>query len=203
MATTTNKNNKVYGLKNPLQTIAPEPKVARRNPSSLDKAEPGTVWVNTVLETAFIFVGNETWLEVESSGGTGDFSALNVSGASSLNTLTTSGLATLNSIASPVVNVTGSFTGVNNAKIGTVVFTGNTIANAATQFITLTNSNITPTSSFMASVSSNNVSSNGAALTVIAQILGSGSVSIEVSCIGGVSGLGADDSIVVSYIVFN
>lgn len=214
MPSTQNKNDKAYGIKNPLQTLSPEPKVSLRNPSVQDKAEFGTVWVNTNLGTAFIYAANQTWLEVESSGGTGDFGALNVTGASSLNTITasggsslttvtTSGLATLNSVASTVVNVSASFTGVNNAKIGTVVFTGNTIANAATQIFTVTNSNVTNTSSIIASISNNNVSSNGAGLTVTSQLLGTGSFGIDVTCVGGVSGLGATDSVVVSYIVFN
>lgn len=212
MAVNQKTNNKAYGLNNPLQSLSPEPIVSKRNPNAADKAEFGTVWVNTVTAGAFILASKGVWVEVESSGGSGDFSALTVSGASSLNTvsasgntvlttLTTSGAATLNSITGTSVAQSASFSAVNNALIGTVRFTGNTIANAATQTFTITNSNVTDTSSVLASISNNNVSSNGAGLTVTSQLVGTGSFVIDVTCVGGVSGLGATDTVIVSYMI--
>lgn len=207
-----NSNVKAYGLTNPLQNLSPAPIVSNRNPVAADRAEFGTVWVNTITAGAFILASKGVWAEIESSGGSGDFSTLTVSGASSLNTvsasgntvlttLTTSGTATLNSITGTSVAQSASFSAVNNALIGTVRFTGNTIAQGATQIFTITNSNITDTSSIIASIFNNNVSSNGAGLTVVSQLVGTGSFGIDVTCVGGVSGLGATDTVIVSYMI--
>ena len=95
------QHNQAYGLQNALQSLAPEPIISKRNPSAADKAEFGTVWINTVTKTSFILAGNGDWVQVQ--GG-----------------------------ATSAVSVSGSLTATNNALVGKVVFTGNTLLDGDT-----------------------------------------------------------------------
>jgi hypothetical protein len=62
MATQRQSNNGVYGLYNPIQSLAPEPIIAKRNPTTADAAEFGTLWVNTLTNTYFIYTSAHTWV---------------------------------------------------------------------------------------------------------------------------------------------
>ena len=52
----TNPNYVAYGLNNPLQTLAPQPIIALRNPTVNDRAEIGTVWVNTATPASYMLI---------------------------------------------------------------------------------------------------------------------------------------------------
>jgi len=58
------------------------PIVSKRSPTARDRAELGTIWINTVLNDAFILTsviaGVSSW--INAGGGSGTFSSLNVSG---------------------------------------------------------------------------------------------------------------------------
>lgn len=270
MSVNRNPNLKAYGFNNPLQQLSPAPVVSNRNPVASDRVEFGTTWVNTVDSKAFILVSNGVWLEIESSGGSGDFASLQVSGATELNTLEVAGATELDglvvqassntagnislstnggtletilisnnlgtafdaidinavsggvaiqgdlgvsissgstagkiSFVAQQTSQSGTFTAVNNALVGKAILTGNTIAQNADQTIVLSNTNIVNTSAIIATVASNNVSSNGAVLQLKGQVCGTGSVSFFVTCTGGLSGLGAADSIIISFIILS
>lgn len=60
------------------------PIISKRSPTTRDRAELGTIWINTVLNDVFILTsvvaGVSTW--INAGGGSGTFSSLNISGAS-------------------------------------------------------------------------------------------------------------------------
>lgn len=63
----------VYGLSNPLQGLPPEPIISTRNPTTTDKAEIGTWWVNKSADSAYILTSvssnSATWTGTGVSGG--------------------------------------------------------------------------------------------------------------------------------------
>lgn len=69
-----------YGISDSLVSVFPFPIKARRNPTTTDRAEPGTIWTNTANNNVFVLASttNNTsnWLNV--SGGAGDFDSLTV-----------------------------------------------------------------------------------------------------------------------------
>src|SRR5258708_40229484 len=73
----------------------------------------------------------------------------NVTGASSVSVLSGTGGIALNSNSTGNISIVSklvtaaAFAATNNALVGTVILTGQTIASAASQAITITNSNIT------------------------------------------------------------
>jgi fibronectin-binding autotransporter adhesin len=73
-----------YGLDNALQSLAPQPIIAQRAPTTSDTAEIGTIWVDQPANTAYLLtsIANAlaNWQLIESSGGTGVFCDLTVSG---------------------------------------------------------------------------------------------------------------------------
>lgn len=58
------------------------PIISKRSPSTRDRAELGTIWINTALNDVFILTsvvaGVSTW--INAGGGSGTFSSLNISG---------------------------------------------------------------------------------------------------------------------------
>ena len=54
-------NNVGYGLDNALQTLAPQPIIAKRNPKSSDVSSLGTLWVNTLTDGYFILTAAGNW----------------------------------------------------------------------------------------------------------------------------------------------
>jgi len=54
-------NNVGYGLDNALQTLAPQPIIAKRNPKSSDVSSLGTLWVNTLTDGYFILTTAGNW----------------------------------------------------------------------------------------------------------------------------------------------
>lgn len=72
MAVNTTKRNRASGLNNPLQDLAPMPIVAVVDPTTADKADLGTLWVNTATATiwacASLAGGVTTWTTSPASG---------------------------------------------------------------------------------------------------------------------------------------
>lgn len=85
MATPYSGNNRLlvaYGLTQALENLSPQPIVAKRAPTTADKAQLGTIWVIPSLGAAYLLVAIAnnlaTWILLESSGGAGLFSSLTV-----------------------------------------------------------------------------------------------------------------------------
>ena len=120
MATNTTGSNPVYGFKNPLQKLPPSLQFTDRDPEVTDRANIGTMWINTDTNTYFILTSANTWtpqavgsttvgtlnitggsgtvLTVQPSGNTVLGGNLNVAGTTFLNdTLVVQGAATFNS----------------------------------------------------------------------------------------------------------
>lgn len=80
MATTRQQNRTAYGLSDPLLGVPSFPIIAKRAPTSSDKALVGTMWVDTVGLAAYVLVstagGTSNWLDT--GGGSGVFTSITV-----------------------------------------------------------------------------------------------------------------------------
>lgn len=105
-------HNSAYGIDNALQSLAPQPIVARRDPTARDAAALGTVWANKVSGSYFVLTsvsgGSSTWAaqatgsgsfpSVTVTGGAGTVLTVNAGGNTSLGgTLAVTGVTTLSS----------------------------------------------------------------------------------------------------------
>lgn len=131
------RQNVGYGLSQGLVSIFPFPIKALRDPSTSDRAEPGTVWTNTSNNNVFILssVANNVsnWLNI--AGGGGDFDSLTVDpGPVDINgTMTVDGATfSLDSTTASNVTVTGAAQDLTVASVGgSVVIDGSeAVANA-------------------------------------------------------------------------
>lgn len=104
------------------------------------------------------------------------------------------------SIVSNDTSDSASFTATNNALVGRAILTGNTLAQSATQVVTLSNTNISTSVGVIYSISSVNATGD-AVLTVEGAIQSANALAITVTNDGGATGLTADDSIIISFIV--
>lgn len=81
--------NVAYGLSQALLNVFPFPIQSTRNPGTGDKAQIGTLWVNKSLNEAYVLTSivnnSATWLNLESSGGSGNFNSLMVTGPTVIN----------------------------------------------------------------------------------------------------------------------
>jgi hypothetical protein len=72
MSVSQRRNNKSYGLGNPLQRLAPQPIVSQRAPTTSDFADIGTVWVDVPSNAAYTLVqissNSATWVTGPASG---------------------------------------------------------------------------------------------------------------------------------------
>jgi len=131
----------------------------------------------------------------------------NVTGTTSLALNSGTGGIALNSndtgnISIVAQSVTAAaFAATNNTKVGRVTLTGQTLAQNASQVLTITNSNITLTNAVMFQVSNTNVSAGGALLGIEGITQAAGSAAITVKNNGGAGGLGATDTIIISFMV--
>lgn len=141
MAINRKRAHSAYGLTNPLQSLAPEPIVAQRVPTTQDFALPGTVWLDQSAGPNVAFMLLEVtnnaanWLDIS----VGDDP---VTAAAS----------------SPLSRVD------INAKTGAAVFSGFAIAMGALEVFTITNSFVTVSSVII--VSANNTGSNDALMAI-------------------------------------
>lgn len=203
MSVKRNGRNVVYGLTNATQLLSPEPIFAQRVPSSDDSAAIGTFWfyrpTNAQVQL-FIYVSAGVWSQVSLSSGQPEFAGLTVNGVTELNGQTTINAAGNFNLQGASVSASAAFTVVNNALVGQGILTGNTLAQSASQSLTLTNSNITATNNVLYSVSCNQVAGD-ALLTVTGAVQSAGSMVITVENNGGATGLAAGDSIMISFMV--
>lgn len=88
-------NQVAYGLSQSLLSVFPQPIISNRAPSTGDKAQLGTVWVDKPNNNAYVITSiinnSATWIGI--GGGAGDFSSLTVTpgpisltGATTINT---------------------------------------------------------------------------------------------------------------------
>jgi hypothetical protein len=75
----------VYGLKNGLQGLPPDPIVAQRDPGVNDKAELSTMWINEASNSVFILTsfsgGDSIWTAASGGGGgSGIFTDVDITG---------------------------------------------------------------------------------------------------------------------------
>ncbi len=80
MSTNRTGNNRAYGLQNPLQSLSPQPIIAQRNPLASDKAEFGTIWINTASNAYYILTSAGTWAAQSTSSSTA--ASLQITGGS-------------------------------------------------------------------------------------------------------------------------
>jgi hypothetical protein len=134
-------NNIGYGFSQSLLNIFPRPIVSTRAPATTDRAQIGSVWVNTATNNAYILtsiVANvSTWESI--TGGAGSFSSLTVTpGPVSLTgttTINTTGAATTSigstTGASGITMAVGtgnfSLTGASSSTYGIATGTGNSV----------------------------------------------------------------------------
>lgn len=155
-----NKRPKAYAMGTPLAKLTPEPIISSRAPSTRDRAEVGTLWINkssTAQETYVnggIFIGNSQWNPLYQ-------------------------LSTTSSVASPTAAVTSS------VIKGAVTFTGFTTASAASQEFTFTNTLIAAGDAIM--VTACTQGANDAQMTVTRVITAAGSFVVTLTNNGAAS----------------
>jgi len=165
-----------YGLTNPLQSLAPEPIVAQRVPTTQDFALPGTVWLdqsagpNVAFMLLEVTANAANWLDI--SVGDDPVTA---------------------TATSPTTTV------VINAKTGAAVFTGFTTAADAFEMFTITNSFVTTASTIIVSV--NNLGVNTALMVIKRVSPGAGAFEITLQNEGILIALNGD--IHIGFIVLN
>jgi hypothetical protein len=128
-----NNLNVAYGLSQSLLNVFPSPIVSLRSPATSDKAQIGTVWVNTNTNTGYLLTSivnnSATWQEF---GGQGIFTDLTVNGVSTLTGTThintTGSAATVIATGGTGTLQLGNATG-NTALTGTLATSGNLTVN--------------------------------------------------------------------------
>jgi len=120
MAVKKNYRNVGYGLNNALQSLANPPIVSQRAPTFSDFATEGTIWVDKSTGAYFVLTsiagGQANW-EGQTSGGSGTFSDVSVTGTSGTVLEVASGG---NTVLGGNLNVTGT------ANLAATTITGNT-----------------------------------------------------------------------------
>lgn len=142
-----------YGLTNALQSIPPQPIIAHRAPTSADKAELGTLWIEPTDTSGDIvngswvltsIIGNAAfWSDM--SGGTGVFTALTVNpGPTNLSTVG-NGAVTIGNVSNtqPITISVGSGNFALNGNGHTINLGTDNAANTTTLGSTNTSSNTT------------------------------------------------------------
>lgn len=122
------KNNLVYGLSNPLQRLPQEPIVSTRNPTTSDKAELGTAWINKSTNGAYFLTSissnSATWTSLTTIGGltiaTGDLTVVTgdieaTAGSITAGTTVTAGTG-ISSTTGDIVATAGKVAGVTGLE---------------------------------------------------------------------------------------
>ena len=120
--------NVAYGLSDPLLNVAQAPIIAQRDPTTKDRAQLGTEWINQLTDNIWFLVKVEdnisTWIQVGGSGGTITFDADFGSAVPSGGILTLTGAGDiLTSATGSTVTFTGS--GVETVHTGRVAAADN------------------------------------------------------------------------------
>ena len=183
--------NSLYGFPTPLNNQALPPIVSLRTPTTTDYAPIGQVWIYTTGNAAYILVSIVSnvaqWNLLEAGGSSGSFSTLTSTGATTLATTGASVNTFGNTIGATSVTISAGTGGivlssagnvkmapgtVSNAsyaatlstQVGQVTLTGQTLASASTQVLTITNTLCTTSSPLFVSV--DNLGTNDAQLTI-------------------------------------
>ena len=73
-------NSKAMGYQNALQKLAPQPIIAKRDPTGNDKGATGQLWINTVANSAWInaglVAGATVWNQLIAPAGAGIFTSV-------------------------------------------------------------------------------------------------------------------------------
>lgn len=207
-----------YGLTEALSDMAPRPIIANDDPTVADKAQLGTIWINRASSTVFILAGiavnQATWVEVTPGGGTGDFTSVTVADDLTTDgggdvTLVSDGDLALTStngaldIATQglinfgaVLDTQAGTASTIDANVGVATFTGQTIANGATQTFTITNAEVTATSGIIIGIA--DTATAATEFVAVKQVPGAGSFTVVVRNDGVTQ---ADGDIVISFII--
>ena len=121
-------NSRAMGYENPIQGLAPQPVISKRNPTGNDKGQTGQLWVNTIANSAWInagLVGGQTvWNQLIAPAGTGTFTAV-------VSTVGPNDLAGVTTLDNGLVVTAGGATinaGGLTVSGGNVTLTGNVAA---------------------------------------------------------------------------
>lgn len=131
-------NSTAMGYQNALQSLAPQPIVAQRDPTAADNAVAGQLFINELTNAVFVnaglAAGQNVWQQIQAGGGAGNFATLHVTGLSTL----TGGVTTP---ANLVTTGAGSITSATTvtADTGIEAITGNIVADAGDLVATLGN----------------------------------------------------------------
>lgn len=176
MAINRKRADSAYGLTNPLQSLAPEPIVAQRVPTTQDFALPGTVWLDQSAGP------NVAFMLLEVTNNAANWLDISV------------GADPVTATAASVVSTVDI-----NAKTGAAVFTGfTTAAVGAVQVFTITNSFVTVASTII--VSANNLGANDALMVVKRVLPEAGSFDVTLQNDGGAA---LNGDVHIGFIVLN
>lgn len=134
--------NIAYSLNQPLSNVFPSPIVSRRSPATSDKAQIGTVWVNKLIDDAWVLTSivnnSATWISI--GGGSGTFSSLTVTGNVDLTTngagwylATDTGTGTMEILVPNLITIYSQLGAVSlsgNTDVDIAAATGNIIMNS-------------------------------------------------------------------------
>jgi lipopolysaccharide export system protein LptA len=136
-----------YGLSQPLINVFPTPIASTRNPLGSDKAQLGTIWVNTASNDAFVLcsvtANVANWIGV--GGGSGLFTSLVVNPGNltvTAGNLLVGGTGNITAAGGNITATSGSITAGNGLTVSTgdaVVSSGNLVLTAGNISVTLGN----------------------------------------------------------------
>lgn len=116
MAVNNIRNRVAYGLSDALLAVAPSPIISKRAPTAADLAPLGQIWIDTVLQDAYILVAiiSNAGVWINSGGGAGTFASLTVTPGPVSLVATGSGTVTIGNSANAFpVNINSGTGGVN------------------------------------------------------------------------------------------
>lgn len=155
--------NVAYGLSDPLLNVAQAPIIAQRDPTTKDRAQLGTEWINQQTDNIWFLVKVEdnisTWIQVGGSGGTITFDADFGSAVPS------GGILTLTGAGDVMTSATGS----------TVTFTGSGIETVHTG-----SGDVTASGNAITITGGNNISTTGSLSTVTVNVSGTSNHQLQV-----------------------
>jgi hypothetical protein len=160
--------NVAYGLSDPLLNVAQAPIIAQRDPTTKDRAQLGTEWINQLTDNIWFLVKVEdnisTWIQVGGSGGTITFDADFGSAVPS------GGILTLTGAGDILTSATGS----------TVTFTGSGVETVHTG-----SGDVTVSGNAITITGGNNISTTGSLSTVTVNVSGTSNHQLQVGNASG------------------
>lgn len=153
------RRNVAYGFSQPLINEAPVPVVALRDPATTDIGyQLGTEWINKLTNNiwflASVVANSATWVQLTAGGGSGVFTALTVTGTSTL-----TGTTNINTTGAAVTSIGTGGTGAVNI--------GNATGNTAVTGTLTTSAGLTVTAGGAAITGTTTINTAGAGVTTI------------------------------------